>query len=91
MELPDRTVLYAGHDYVKEYLEFARGLEPHNAAIDRYIENYNPDHVVSTLGDERKVDPFLRLNEPSIVRILQEKGLPLQTEMQCWESLLSIM
>ncbi len=91
MELPDRTLLYAGHDYVEEYLEFARELEPDNDAIKRYIENYDPDHVVSTLGDERRVDPFLRLNEPSIVRVLQERGLPLLTELQRWESLLSIM
>ncbi len=91
MELPDSTVLYAGHDYVEEYLEFARELEPNNDAIKSYIENYDPDHVVSTLGDERKVDPFLRLNEPSIVRVLQERGLPLLTELQRWESLLSIM
>jgi hydroxyacylglutathione hydrolase len=91
MKLPDTTILYAGHDYVEEYLEFARDLEPDNREIDRYLETYDPDHIVSTLGDERRVDPFLRLDEPSIVRLLQDRGLPTLTRLQRWESLLSLM
>ena len=36
MELPDETLVYAGHDYVRDSLAFARRLEPENRAIDDF-------------------------------------------------------
>ena len=89
--LPDETIVYAGHDYVAEYVAFVRYLEPDNPHIDRYQENYDPGHVCATLADEKKVDPFLRFNDEKIARILAEKGLPVQTESDRWHALLSLM
>jgi hydroxyacylglutathione hydrolase len=37
MELPDETVVYAGHDYVKASMAFARRLEPGNRAIGAFL------------------------------------------------------
>ncbi len=91
LELPDSTLVYAGHDYVEEYLDFAKKLDPGNADIDAYMSRYDPDHVVATLGEERQVDPFLRLNEASIISMLEERGLPSGTEFERWRSLLSLM
>ncbi|HOO91447.1 MAG TPA: hydroxyacylglutathione hydrolase family protein, partial [Syntrophales bacterium] len=48
MALPDPTIVYAGHDYVRESLAFARYLEPENGAIDLFLERYDPRHVFST-------------------------------------------
>ena len=91
LDLPDETLVYAGHDYVAEYVDFIRDLEPDNPHIDRYRESYDPGHVCATLADEKKVDPFLRFNDEKIARILAEKGLPAQTEGDRWRSLLSLM
>ena len=91
MDLPKETIVYAGHDYVEEYMEFARQLEPDNMHIDPYLEKYNPDHVFSTLADELKVDPFLRFNDEKIISILNKKGLPAKTEIDRWTSLISLM
>lgn len=91
LALPHETVIYAGHDYVEEYMEFARNLEPNNVYIDGYIKNYDPDHVCATLADEIKVDPFLRFNDEKIMFILRKKGLPVKTELERWEALLSLM
>ena len=91
LELPGDTLIYAGHDYVEEYLEFARIIEPDNSFIDTYLRRYDPAFVFASLVEELKVDPFLRLNEPSVVSFLKSKYLPASTEYQRWESLMSLM
>ena len=90
MELPDETVVYAGHDYVRDSLAFARRLEPENRAIDDFLARYDPQHVFSTLAEEKKINPYFRFNEPGIVSLLAKRGLPRQTEWERWQSLMSI-
>jgi hydroxyacylglutathione hydrolase len=90
LSFPDDTLIYAGHDYVNESLTFAKLIDPDNKQIDIYKKNYNPDLVVSTLGDEKKVNPYLRFNAPAIVSQLTRRGLPTDTEYRRWNSLMSI-
>lgn len=79
MELPDDTVIYCGHDYAQENLEFARTIEPENqniparlAEISRRRAAGEPS-VPSSLLLEKQTNPFLRAGEPSVKRIL---GMP---------------
>ena len=90
MEFPGDTIIYAGHDYVLESMEFAKKLEPENTHIDRFLGKYDPGHVYSTLSEELMINPYLRFNKTKIVRLLQQKGLPVETEYERWESLMSI-
>jgi hydroxyacylglutathione hydrolase len=90
MALPDETLVYAGHDYVRDSLAFAARLEPDNPEIARCGERYNPRHVVSTLADEKRVNPYLRFDAPSIVALLASRGLKVATERDRWRSLMSI-
>ena len=90
MELPDETVVYAGHDYVKASMAFARRLEPGNRAIGAFLRGYDPKHVFSTLAEERKINPYLRFNDPAIVNLLAKLRLPRETEWERWRSLMSI-
>jgi hydroxyacylglutathione hydrolase len=90
MALPDETIVYAGHDYVRDSLAFARRLEPANRVIGDFLRRYNPDHVYSTLGEERKINPYLRFNEPATATLLTRLGLPRSTEWERWQSLMSI-
>ncbi len=90
MALPDETLVYAGHDYVHDSLVFARRLEPENRAIDDFLQRYDRQHVVSTLVDEKKINPYFRFNEPGIVNLLARLDLPRQTEWERWQSLMSI-
>lgn len=90
MGFPGKTVVYAGHDYVKDSMAFAEFLEPNNRDIQRFLETYDPRHVFSTLDEEFKINPYLRFNERSIISFLEKKGLPVETEYQRWESLMSI-
>ena len=90
MELPEGTAVYAGHDYVRDSMAFARRLEPGNRAIADFLKCYDPKHVVSTLADEKKINPYFRFNEPGIVALLTKLGLPRGTEWERWQSLMSI-
>jgi len=90
MGLPEETVVYAGHDYVRGSLTFARYLEPGNRDIDRFLKNYDPGHVRSSLGEELKVNPYLRFNTPEMIAVLRQRGLSVKTEEDRWRSLMSI-
>jgi hydroxyacylglutathione hydrolase len=90
MNLPDDTIIYAGHDYVRGSVAFARSLEPGNKDIDNFWNSYDPDHVYSTMADERRINPYLRFNEEPIVNLLKENHLPHATELERWHSLMSI-
>lgn len=90
MALPPETVAYAGHDYVRDSMAFARHLEPGNRAIADFLRRYDPKHVFSTLADERKINPYFRFNEPSLITLLARLNLPRETEWDRWQSLMSI-
>lgn len=90
LTLPPETVIYAGHDYVRDSLAMARHLEPDNPAIDDFLSVYDPNHVYSTLADELRINPYLRFNEGRIVRLLREMELPRGTEEERWKSLMSL-
>jgi len=88
--LPEDTIIYAGHDYVRDAATFAKTLEPENVYIDHFLDAYNPAHVCSTLRDEFRINPYLRFNEERIVSVLKSRGLPVDTEYQRWVSLMSV-
>jgi hydroxyacylglutathione hydrolase len=90
MALPDETVIYAGHDYVRDSLAFAMYLEPDNKEIEIFGNAYDAGHVYSTMADERRINPYLRFNEEPIIKLLEKKGLPCATELERWKSLMSI-
>jgi hydroxyacylglutathione hydrolase len=91
LTFPDETRIYAGHDYVKESMAFARTIEPDNEAeIARFLSLYEPGHIVSTLGDERRANPFVRFNEKSLVETMKQRGLPVATELERWNSVMEL-
>jgi hydroxyacylglutathione hydrolase len=90
LDFPEDTVVYAGHDYVEYSMSFARLVEPENRDIDIFFKKYNPEHVRSTIKDELKINPYVRFNDPKMISVLKEKGLPVATEFERWESLMSL-
>jgi len=87
---PPATRIYAGHDYVRDSMEFARRIEPENMFIDAFLKRYDPARVFSTLEDEFRINPYLRFNEPEIIKLLKSRGLPCGTEEERWKSLMSM-
>lgn len=77
--LPDNTFVYCGHEYTKSNLQFALYLEPNNTEVQQRmratqekLEQGLPT-LPSTIGLEKKTNPFLRCHEPSIVKAVESR------------------
>lgn len=90
MALPGSTIVYAGHDYVRDALAFAKTMAPDPETFAVCLRRYDPAHVFSRLGDELGVNPYLRFNDTNLIEILKERGLPAATEWQRWQSLMTL-
>jgi hydroxyacylglutathione hydrolase len=90
MAFPMETKIYAGHDYVQESMKMAASIEQDNPDIEAYLERYDPRLVVSTLGDEMRVNPYLRFNATGMITRLEASKMPLSTEQQRFFSIMEI-
>jgi hydroxyacylglutathione hydrolase len=85
-QLPDNTSVYPGHDYWVNNLAFTLDREPDNETANQLLDDSgikDPNRaLVSTLGLEREVNTFFRLQNPSVIRTLRESfpDLPEQPE-----------
>lgn len=80
--LPDETRLYPGHDYINNNLTFAFSVEPHNphiTALQQKLLNH-PKPYITTLREERLVNPFFREDSSEIERSLRDEGFALPLE-----------
>jgi hydroxyacylglutathione hydrolase len=75
-KLPDNTLIYPGHDYIGNNLEFTLDREPDNnkaAQLLNQVADQNPDEaLVSTLALEKDINTFFRLQSPSVIARLRE-------------------
>jgi len=90
ISLPKDTKVYGGHDYVIESMKMARIIEKDNPYIEEYLKIYNPDLIVSTLEDELKANPYVRFNASAMIKNLQERNLPIDTEFARFNSIMEI-
>ena len=83
--LPPETRVFCGHEYTAANLRFALTVDPYNdaaleyrAQVDRLRAADRPT-LPSTLGLEIRVNPFLRCDEPTVVRAAEvHAGRPLK-------------
>jgi hydroxyacylglutathione hydrolase len=75
--LPEQTLIYPGHDYIANNLEFTLDREPdnpHAGALLKDVANQDTNQpLVSTMAMEKEVNTFFRLQNPSVIKALQEK------------------
>ena len=77
-ELPEATRMYCGHEYTEANLRFALTVEPVNADARAHRDwarekrARNLPTLPSTIGLERRINPFLRSGQPT-VRAAAEK------------------
>ncbi|KAH9640711.1 hypothetical protein HF086_007282 [Spodoptera exigua] len=72
--LPDNTKVYCGHEYTLQNLKFAAHVEPSNEEVIKKIawseqrrEEGKPT-VPSTIGEEKKYNPFMRVSELPVLK-----------------------
>ena len=76
-KLPDSTRVYPGHEYMARNLAFTIDREPGNGAAAHALAEaraHEPSTArVTTLGEEKRVNTFLRLSSPEIIARLRDK------------------
>ncbi|MBV9622102.1 MAG: hydroxyacylglutathione hydrolase [Gammaproteobacteria bacterium] len=75
--LPDETRVYPGHEYLARNLEFTLDREPGNEEAVELLgtaQRHDPAAaVVTTLGREKRINTFFRLQNPEVIARLREK------------------
>ena len=72
--LPDATLMYCAHEYTLDNIRFARKVEPDNADLiqrevnDRATRAQNLPTVPTTMGLEKRTNPFMRSLEPTVIQ-----------------------
>jgi len=80
--LPDETKVYCAHEYTLANLRFARGIDPDNNYLITRISSDTQKRmqqlptIPSTIGMEKKTNPFLRpLNDDFCRRYAEQQGI----------------
>lgn len=82
MELPDDTVVYCAHEYTQANARFALSVEPDNAALAARAKEIDEKRargewtVPTTIGLEKRTNPFLRAASPDLRRVLGLEAAP---------------
>ncbi|MEK0434481.1 MAG: hydroxyacylglutathione hydrolase, partial [Pseudomonadota bacterium] len=78
--LPDDTLVYCAHEYTLSNLRFAVAAEPDNADLTsrlaqaQQMRERGESTVPSTIGLEKRTNPFLRYREPSVLQTMRANG-----------------
>ncbi len=75
-KLPDDTEVFPGHDYMENNLRFTLDREPGNEAAARFlpeVTGHDPAKArVTTLGEEKQFNTFLRLTSAGVIQALRD-------------------
>jgi hydroxyacylglutathione hydrolase len=83
---PPSTHIYFGHEYTINNLRFALSVEPHNRHIKEYLSQCQAKlgggifTTPTTLEQELRVNPFLRIDEEDVIRFVDPDGNYSRTE-----------
>ncbi len=76
-KLSDATLVYPGHDYIVNNLNFTIDREPDNERakeLKALVQGQDTNKaLVTTLGVEKQINTFFRLHNPTVVAKLREK------------------
>lgn len=79
-KLSDQTIVYPGHDYMENNIGFTLSREPDNnnakelLAKFKAINNNDQSFIITTMGIERQINAFFRLDNKTIIDNLNLKN-----------------
>jgi len=92
--LPETTQMYCAHEYTEANLRFAAAVEPDNADIRAHRERAralrarNLPTLPSTIGLEKRINPFLRADSPTARRAAEtRRGQKLESGVDVFATL----
>ena len=75
-KLPEKTLIYPGHDYIENNLRFTLNREPDNKRAQEMLDRLKGQDLdqafVTTLALEREINTFFRLTSPTVIAKLRE-------------------
>ena len=90
-QLPDDTKVYCGHEYTRTNLRFAKIIEPDNEKIKSYMHSLDNQTkactLPSTIGLEKKINPFFRVEEPAIAHFAAKEKIPTDDTLAIFKKL----
>lgn len=69
--LPDDTLVYPGHEYTKSNAAFAKKVLPDSKPLQSLVDFCEANKETCgkfTIGDEKKHNPFMRLDDPAVLK-----------------------
>ncbi len=78
--LPGNTRIYCAHEYTQANLQFALAVEPDNRALQQQVQavtrlrTNNQPTVPSILSQELATNPFLRSDQPAVIKAAGDRG-----------------
>ncbi|HRP98321.1 MAG TPA: hydroxyacylglutathione hydrolase [Rhodocyclaceae bacterium] len=92
--LPDETAVYCTHEYTLANLAFACAAEPDNPDRDAWLARCRAlraegrPTLPSTIGDERRINPFLRTDRSEVIEsVTRHSGERPADELACFAAL----
>jgi hydroxyacylglutathione hydrolase len=82
MALPDDTAVYCGHEYTMSNAKFALTIDPENAELVARSQKIQAQRergeatLPTTIGLEKRTNPFLRPHDPAIRKLLNMGNAP---------------
>ncbi|WP_407331161.1 hydroxyacylglutathione hydrolase [Enterovibrio sp. 27052020O] len=79
--LPDETLVFCTHEYTQSNLKFAQAVDCGNTALKAYaldvdtLRSQNKITLPSTIGMEKSINPFLRVNQDAIKKAVQHSAI----------------
>lgn len=84
-QLPPTTQVFCGHEYTWANLQFALTVEPNNPDIKKYYQQLQQRTLTctlpSTIGLERKINPFMRTTANSMYDFARNEGIPINDSL----------
>lgn len=93
-QLPEETLIYCAHEYTLDNIGFAKWVEPDNADLlareeaDMELIDSDQATVPSQLSLEFKTNPFLRTDQPNVVkRVIEATGKQLTNSTEVFSAM----
>ncbi len=96
--LPGDTRVCCAHEYTLSNLKFARAVEPRNTELQAYtahcesLRHRRQPTLPGSIGQERRINPFLRCGEPAVVQAAlahgatSEEGADVLAALRQWKN-----
>ncbi len=74
IKLDDNYNIFCGHDYAKNNLEFTLSIDQNNPHIKNKLKEINnQNEILSTIGEEKTYNPFMRVQDEGLIDNLLKK------------------